>query len=50
MAVDWVMSLKPEWYSSMLAVNFGAEEGVVTMAWCILVLRALQSVEPIRAR
>ena len=49
MAVDWVMALKPEWYSSMLAVNFGAEEGVVTMAWCILILRALQSVEPMKS-
>jgi hypothetical protein len=49
MAVDWVMALKPEWYSSMLTVNFAAEEGVVTMAWCILVLRALRNVEPIRS-
>jgi hypothetical protein len=49
MTVDWVMALKPEWYSSMLTVNFAAEEGVVTMAWCILVLRALRNVEPIRS-
>jgi len=49
MTVDWVMSLKPEWYSSMLVVNFGAEEGVVTMAWCILILRALQAVEPMKS-
>ena len=49
MTVDWIMALKPEWYSSMLTVNFAAEEGVVTMAWCILVLRALQSVEPIKS-
>jgi hypothetical protein len=49
MAVDWVMALKPEWYSSMLTVNFAAEEGVVTMTWCILVLRALRNVEPIRS-
>jgi hypothetical protein len=49
MTVDWVMALKPEWYSSMLAVNFAAEEGVVTMAWCILVLRALRNVEPMKS-
>ena len=47
--VDWIMALKPEWYSSMLAVNFGAEEGVATMAWCILMLRALQSIEPMKS-
>ena len=49
MTVDWVMALKPAWYSSMLAVNFGAEEGVVTMAWCILILRALRAVEPMKS-
>jgi len=49
MTVDWIMALKPEWYSSMLTVNFAAEEGVVTMAWCIVILRALQSVEPIKS-
>lgn len=39
--IDWVMSLKPEWYSSMLVVEFVAEEAVVTLAWSILALRVL---------
>jgi hypothetical protein len=47
--IDWVMSLKPEWYSSMLVVEFGAEEAVVAMAWCIVVLRCLAHLEPLRS-
>ena len=39
--IDWVMSLKPEWYSSMLSVEFGAEEAVATLAWSVLTLRLL---------
>jgi hypothetical protein len=48
-SIDWVMSLKPEWYSSMLVVEFVGEQAVVTMAWCILILRFLSSVEPLRS-
>jgi hypothetical protein len=47
--IDWVMSLKPEWYSSMLVVEFIGEQAVVTMAWCILILRLLSSIEPLRS-
>jgi hypothetical protein len=48
-SIDWVMSLKPEWYSSMLVVEFVGEQAVVTMAWCILILRILSSIEPLRS-
>ena len=48
-SIDWVMSLKPEWYSSMLVVEFIGEQAVVTMAWCILILRLLSSIEPLRS-
>ncbi len=48
-SIDWVMSLKPEWYSSMLVVEFVGEQAVVTMAWCILILYLLSSVEPLRS-
>lgn len=41
--IDWIMSLKPEWHSSMLSVEFGAEEAVVTLAWSILALRLLEN-------
>jgi hypothetical protein len=47
-SIDWVMSLKPEWYSSMLVVEFVGEQAVVTMAWCILILHALSTMEPLR--
>jgi hypothetical protein len=47
--IDWVMSLNPEWYSSMLVVEFVTEQAVVTMAWCILGLRFLADAEPIRS-
>jgi hypothetical protein len=46
--IDWIMSLNPEWYSSMLVVEFITEQGVVSMAWCILSLRFLSHLEPIR--
>jgi hypothetical protein len=48
-SIDWVMSLNPEWYSSMLVVEFGAEQAVVAMAWCILVLRLMADFEPMRS-
>jgi hypothetical protein len=48
-SVDWVMELSPKWYSSMFVVEFVAEQGVVTMAWCILVLRCLAHLEPIQS-
>jgi hypothetical protein len=47
--IDWVMSLNPEWYSSMLVVEFVTEQGVVAMAWCILMLRFLAHLEPFRS-
>jgi hypothetical protein len=46
--IDWVMSLNPEWYSSMLVVEFVSEQAVVAMAWSILVLRCLSHLDPIR--
>ncbi len=45
--VDWIMSLNPEWYSSMLTVEFVAEQAVVTLAGCILVLRFLSRREAV---
>jgi hypothetical protein len=46
--IDWVMSLNPEWYSSMLVVEFVTEQVVVTMAWCILSLRFLSHLDVVR--
>jgi hypothetical protein len=47
-SIDWIMSLKPQWYSSMLVVEFVAEQAVVALAWSILVLRCLAEIEPMR--
>ena len=45
--IDWVMSLNPEWYSSMFVVEFIAEQGVVAMAWSILILSCLAHHKPL---
>ena len=45
--IDWIMCLDPEWYSSMLVVEFVAEQAVVTMAAGILALRFLAGTDPI---
>ena len=45
--IDWVMSLNPEWYSSMFVVEFIAEQGVVAMAWSILILSCLARHKPL---
>jgi hypothetical protein len=45
--IDWVMSLNPEWYSSMFVVEFIAEQGVVALAWSILILRCLAPMDPL---
>ena len=46
--IDWVMSLNPEWYSSMFVVEFIAEQGVVALAWSILILSCLPHREPLQ--
>jgi hypothetical protein len=46
--VDWVMSLRPEWYSSMLVVEFVTEQAVAALAWSILVLRFTRDIAPLR--
>jgi hypothetical protein len=46
--IDWVMSLNPEWYSSMFVVEFVAEQGVVALAWSILILRCLAHLEALK--
>jgi hypothetical protein len=47
--IDWVMSLNPEWYSSMFVVEFVAEQGIAALAWCILILRCLAHLEPVKS-
>jgi hypothetical protein len=47
--IDWVMSLRPEWYSSMLVVEFVTEQAVAALAWSIVVLRFTRDEPPLRA-
>ena len=47
--VDWIMSLNPEWHSSMLVVEFCAEQAAAALAFSILMLRFLANAEPMRS-
>ena len=47
-SIDWVMSLRPEWYSSMLVVEFVNEQVVAALAWSIVLLRGLAEVAPLK--
>jgi len=46
MAIDWVMSIDPHWYSSMFGLLFIAGEGLSAMAFLITVLVLLSNKEP----
>ena len=48
-SIDWIMSLNPQWYSSMLVVEFCSEQTVVALAACILALRIFAGSEPLRS-
>jgi hypothetical protein len=45
--IDWVMSLRPEWYSSMLVVEFVTEQAVAALAWSIVILRFASNHSPL---
>lgn len=42
-AVDWMMTLDPEWYSTIFGVYFFAGSAVAALAYMIIVLMVLQS-------
>ena len=46
--IDWVMSLRPEWYSSMLVVEFVTEQAVAALAWSIVILHFTAGLPPLR--
>jgi len=46
MSVDWVMSLDPEWFSTIFGVLMIGGSGLSTMAFVILVMAALVKVRP----
>jgi hypothetical protein len=45
--VDWVMSLDPHWYSTMFALIFIAGQVLSTLAFTVLVTRALEEHPPL---
>jgi hypothetical protein len=47
-AIDWVMSLEPEWFSTIYGMIFMVVEALVAMSFAIFVLRMLSDQEPIR--
>ena len=47
--IDWIMSLNPEWHSSMLVVEFCAEQASAVLAFSIVVMRFLSPYEPVRS-
>jgi hypothetical protein len=47
--IDWVMSLRPEWYSSMLVVEFVTEQAVACLAWSIVMLHLAARLDPLRS-
>jgi hypothetical protein len=46
MSVDWMMSLDPEWFSTIVGVLMIGGSGLSTMAFVILVMAALAKVRP----
>ncbi len=45
-AVDWVMSLEPEWYSTMYGLIQMAGQGVSGLSFALIIVVALRSFEP----
>jgi hypothetical protein len=46
-AFDWMMSLEPEWFSSIYGVIFIAGQAVATIAFALILLAALARREPL---
>lgn len=45
-AVDWVMSLEPEWYSTMYGLIHIAGQGVTGLSWSIVIATSLRTMKP----
>ena len=46
MAIDWVMSINPEWFSTMFGLLFIADQGLTGMAFLITVMVLLSTRRP----
>ena len=47
-AVDWTMSLEPEWFSSIYGLWYGVGGGLATMALCIIILSFQRERAPLK--
>ena len=45
-SVDWVMSLEPQWYSSIFGALFVVCQGLVTLAFAIVMAKWFSNYEP----
>ena len=48
-AIDWVMSLEPDWFSSIYGLIYLVAQAIVAMSFVILIARRLAEGEPIAA-
>lgn len=46
-AIDWAMTLEPDWYSTVFGMLFVAGQGLATLAFAILALAWLHRYEPL---
>ena len=46
-AIDWGMTLEPEWFSTIYGMLFVAGQGLTTLAFAVIVLRSLRRFEPL---
>lgn len=46
-SIDWVMSLKPHWFSTIFGFLFVVGQGLLTFAFCIIVVAMLSDYKPL---
>jgi hypothetical protein len=46
-SVDWVMSLEPEWFSSIYGILFVVSQGLSALALCIILIALLRETRPV---
>ena len=46
-ATDWVMSVEPEWFSTIYGPLFWMTQGLTTLAFCIIILSHLSEQKPL---
>ncbi len=47
-ATDWVMSLEPEWFSTIYGFLFVSSQGLAAFALCVIMLRRFSNASPVK--